>query len=295
MFPYRTFILFAATMLSACGPLHRQDSAPSHIPVDPGSVADAIPRAEPRSRYGNPVSYKQFDKTYTLLKSCKGYKMQGGASWYGTKFHGQRTSSGETYDMFRMTAAHKTLPIPCFARVTNLENGKSIVVRINDRGPFHEGRIIDLSYVAAAKLDMLKKGTARVEVSVIDPAAPIARPLQTTHAVAEPAISELAQTVLPDNTATEIPGSEATIAENPGTSAQSSRLYLQVAAYAQKINAQKAQEKLTPLLTQKIKIHSQKGGLFKLWVGPLVSVEEADKISTQLSGHGYANTHVIIY
>lgn len=289
MYSHRLIILFTVALLSACGPLHRQDSAPSRIPVDPDSVSDAVPRMEPRSRYGNPVSYKQFDKTYTLLKSCKDYKMQGDASWYGTKFHGQRTSSGETYDMFTMTAAHKTLPIPCFARVTNLENGKSIIVRINDRGPFHEGRIIDLSYVAAAKLDMLKKGTARVEVSVIDPSAPIPAP------VAEPATQQIAQTRLPHGTAADVLNNKATIEASQGTSGESSRLYLQVAAYAQKINAEKAEAELKPLLTEKIKIHAQKNGLFKLWVGPLSSVEEADKISALLSGQGYANTHVIIY
>ncbi|MDH5183435.1 MAG: septal ring lytic transglycosylase RlpA family protein [Gammaproteobacteria bacterium] len=258
--------------------------------VDPARVGDAVPRVEPRSRYGNPIRYTQFDKTYTLLKACKDYKSQGDASWYGTKFHGQRTSSGETYDMYSMTAAHKTLPIPCYARVTNLDNGKSIVVRINDRGPFHEGRIIDLSYVAAAKLDMLKKGTARVEVSVIDPNAPI----QTPAALPEPT-PHLVQTEAANTVDTNAEANQTEIPANQGTSDDSSRLYLQVAAYAQRANAEKAQAKLMPILAEEIVIQPQENGLFKLWVGPLASVEEADKISAQLSGHGYANTHVIIY
>ena len=288
MYTRRLIILLTAALLSACGPLHRQDSAPTRIPVDPDKVADAVPRVEPRSRYGNPVSYQQFDKTYTLLKSFKGYKQQGDASWYGTKFHGQRTSSGETYNMFAMSAAHKTLPIFCYARVTNLENGKSIVVRINDRGPFHEGRIIDLSYVAAAKLDMLKKGTTRVEVSTIDPSAPDPLP------IVEPEIL-LAETELSsDASALSAPANEADITPGKGTSTEVSRLYLQVAAYGQRTNAEKARAKLAPILAEQIKIRPQQNGLFKLWVGPLASVEEADKISAELSSHGYANTHVII-
>ncbi|MDH5361425.1 MAG: septal ring lytic transglycosylase RlpA family protein [Gammaproteobacteria bacterium] len=284
MYPLRLIILLTATLLSACGPLHRQDSAPSHIPINPDQVTDAVPRVEPRSRYGNPVSYQQFGKTYTLLKSCKGYRQQGDASWYGTKFHGQRTSSGETYNMFTMSAAHKTLPIPCYARVTNLENGKSIVVRINDRGPFHEGRIIDLSYVAAAKLDMLKKGTTRVEVSVIDPSAPESLP-----------IVQLADNTLSASvSAPSVQENEVDIQPEQGTSSEVSRLYLQVAAYAQRINAEKTQARLATIVAEQIKIRPKKNGLFKLWVGPLKNVEEADKISTLLSSHGYANTHVII-
>lgn len=289
MYSRRLIILISTVaVLSGCGPLHRQDSAPTHIPVDPHRVADAEPRIEPRSRYGNPVSYQQFDKTYTLLKRCKGYKAEGGASWYGTKFHGQRTSSGETYNMFAMSAAHKTLPIPCYARVTNLENGKSIIVRINDRGPFHEGRIIDLSYVAAAKLGMLKKGTTRVEVSTIDPAAP--EPVPT-----EQPVVELAKTADTSGDIAPIAAvTEANITTNNGTSDTTSRLYLQVAAYAQRVNAEKAQARLTPILAERIEIQPQEKGLFRLWVGPLANVEQADKISVELSSHGYANTHVII-
>lgn len=154
--------------LFACSSLvpEEQDSAP------PGGfqwakVKSVTPKYEPISRYGNPSSYEQSGKTYTVLASAKGYKQRGVASWYGTKFHNRRTSSGETYDMFKMTAAHKTLPLPTYAKVTNLDNGKQIIVKINDRGPFAKGRIIDLSYAAAHKLDMAQQGTARVEVEAL--------------------------------------------------------------------------------------------------------------------------------
>ena len=128
-----------------------------------------MPKVESKSKYGNPKSYVVFGKRYYVKDSAKGYVEQGIASWYGTKFHGRRTSSGETYDMYAMTAAHKTLPLPTYARVTNLENGRSVMVKVNDRGPFHQNRIIDLSYSAATRLGIVKTGTGRVEVEAIDP------------------------------------------------------------------------------------------------------------------------------
>lgn len=141
------------------------------VPADLHDIPDAQPVVQARSRYGNPPYYEVAGQRYFVLNSSAGYRERGRASWYGTKFHGRRTSSGEPYDMFAMTAAHKTLPLPTYARVTHLGNGKSVVVKVNDRGPFHQGRIIDLSYAAAAKLDMLKTGSAEVEVESIDPAA----------------------------------------------------------------------------------------------------------------------------
>ena len=131
-------------------------------------ASSVIPKWEPKSKYGNPQNYQVFNKTYHVLKSSHGYKQQGVASWYGKKFHGKRTSSGKPYDMFAMTAAHKTLPLPTYAKVTNLDNGKHIVVKITDRGPFKKGRIIDLSFVAAKKLDIIKNGTGNVEVEAIN-------------------------------------------------------------------------------------------------------------------------------
>jgi rare lipoprotein A len=135
-------------------------------------VPDAIPRAEPRSVYGNPPFYDVFGKRYYVMASSVGYVERGVASWYGPGFHKERTSVGEPYDMYGMTAAHKTLPLPAYVRVTNLQNGRSCVVRVNDRGPFVGNRIIDLSYTAAAKLDMLRDGTAMVEVRALQPLDP---------------------------------------------------------------------------------------------------------------------------
>jgi rare lipoprotein A len=145
-------------------------------PVDLLAIPDAVPRYEPRSVRGNPAFYDVFGKRYFVMPSPNGYVERGVASWYGPGFHAARTSNGERYDMYAMSAAHKTLPLPAYARVTNLTNGKSVVVRVNDRGPFKEGRIIDLSYTAATKLDMLKSGTALVEVRNLTPETAAAPP-----------------------------------------------------------------------------------------------------------------------
>jgi len=139
-------------------------------------VPDAVPRPEPRSALGNPPFYDVLGRRYFVLSTAEGYKERGIASWYGPGFHAEKTSNGEPYDMYGMTAAHKTLPLPAFVRVTNLRNGRSVVVRVNDRGPFKEGRIIDLSWTAAAKLDMLREGTAPVEVETLTQAGDLRSP-----------------------------------------------------------------------------------------------------------------------
>lgn len=161
----------AEDRLSTPAPRHEQDRGPAEheIPADIALTPDAEVRDEPLSRYGNPDSYEVFGKRYFVLDSARGYRERGGASWYGKKFHGRRTSSGEAYDMYEMTAAHRTLPLPSYVRVTHLGNGRSAIVRVNDRGPFHEDRIIDLSYAAAARLGLTEKGHARVEVEALAP------------------------------------------------------------------------------------------------------------------------------
>ena len=167
--------------LAACEHMQEQESPtePSRYSVekdfsptlrmDPANIRDAIPREDPITIAGNKNPYTILGETYHLLPSAKGYKAQGGASWYGLKFHGHKTSNGEVYSIYGMTAAHKTLPIPSYVKVTNVANNRSAVVRINDRGPFHEGRIIDLSYAAASKLGYIGEGTAQVTVEAIDP------------------------------------------------------------------------------------------------------------------------------
>ena len=162
--------LLAALLLVGCAGDERDDVRDGRpdIRLSPGDVEDAVPKREPLARYGNHSPYTVLGKTYTVLPSSDGYRERGIASWYGSKFHGRRTSSGELYDVKLATAAHRSLPLPTYAEVTNLENGRSMIVKINDRGPFHPDRIIDLSYAAAVKLGVDVSGTARVEVRAID-------------------------------------------------------------------------------------------------------------------------------
>ena len=180
--------IVTAALLAGCAtapttrPAPSAPREPTHVPVPPpvlsppkdiGAIPDAVPRAEPKSAKGNPPFYTVLGKRYFVMPSAEGYHERGVASWYGPGFHESSTSNGEAYDMYAMTAAHKTLPLPTYVQVTNLKNGRSVVVRVNDRGPFKDTRIIDLSYTAAAKLDMLREGTSFVEVRALIPGSEV--------------------------------------------------------------------------------------------------------------------------
>ena len=155
-------------VMSACT-TSKVKPIPELPPPEVTHIPDAVPGVEPLSKNGNPAFYEALGKRYFVMQSAAGYEERGVASWYGPGFHEAATSSGERYDMYGMTAAHKTLPLPTLVQVTNLSNGRSIVVRVNDRGPFKQGRIIDLSFAAATKLDMVREGTAFVEVKALVP------------------------------------------------------------------------------------------------------------------------------
>lgn len=255
----------AVLLLAGCafGP---RDGAPSG-PFDASSVPDAVPQPVERSRYGNPDSYVVLGKRYTVLDSSDGYDERGIASWYGTGFDGRRTSSGEIYDMYAMTAAHKTLPLPTYARVTNLGNGKSVVVKINDRGPFHENRIIDLSYAAATKLDMLAKGTALVEVKAISVGAPPS----------------------PDQVAESRPA--------PATLAKKPSLFVQVGAFADSANARRMKARLTLEAVKSVFIQTVSSNgrrLYRVRIGPLAGVDAVDRLTQRLNALGIKNAQVVI-
>lgn len=165
-------MMIVVAPLSACVSLKSKTDVdgPPVFPRSVKHIPDAIPKMEAKSKYGNPDTYSVFGKTYRVLENHHGFEQTGMASWYGTKFHGKRTSSGEPYDMYAMTAAHPTLPIPCYAKVTNVQNGKTAIVKINDRGPFKSDRIMDLSYAAAHKLGVYQNGTSRVNIQIINSA-----------------------------------------------------------------------------------------------------------------------------
>jgi rare lipoprotein A len=173
----RLALLASVLLMAACaGPQTRDTTAPHPHDLPDGPPPDSLdvsriihpePRPEPRSPYGNHSPYEVFGQTYHVKTTAEGYQERGIASWYGTRFHGRATSSGEPYDMYKLTAAHRTLPLPTFAEVRSVDNGRSIIVRINDRGPFHPDRIIDLSWAAAVKLGIDQAGTGKVEVRAI--------------------------------------------------------------------------------------------------------------------------------
>ncbi len=158
-------------LLSGCWSTHKKDGPPP-FPVDVSKIPDAVPKVEPFSRLGNKPSYTVFGRTYYVLPSRRNYLAVGIASWYGTKFHKRKTSNGERYDMLAMTAAHRSLPLPTYVQVRNLENGRQVIVKVNDRGPFEAHRLIDLSYAAAKKLGMINRGTALVQIKALDPSLP---------------------------------------------------------------------------------------------------------------------------
>ena len=225
---------------------HIPDGGPA-LPPDLRGIAEPIPVPEPRARYGNRSPYKVLGKTYHVMDEARGYRERGIASWYGNKFHGRPTSSFEPYDMYKFTAAHKTLPLPSFVRVTNLENGRSVVVRVNDRGPFHAGRIIDLSYVAAVKLGIHHRGTAEVEVEAID-------------------VED--QPLLARNEA----GGERRFRSAFGAPARSSRVYLQVASFSDKDNARRLRERLDDEDIGRVHLDKAEVGRRDVWrvrIGPL--------------------------
>ncbi|HVW70074.1 MAG TPA: septal ring lytic transglycosylase RlpA family protein [Steroidobacteraceae bacterium] len=235
---------------------------PPSVPTPPTNIEaipDPIPRIEPRSLHGNPPFYDVMGRRYFVLGESDGYVERGVASWYGPTFHGINTSSGEPYDMYGMTAAHKTLPLPTYARVTNLRNGRSITVRINDRGPFVSNRLIDLSYTAAAKLDMLREGTTLVEVRALTPG----KPDNLTRASESP----------------------------PPT------LYVQVGAFANQNNAQRAIRTLQAAGLDTAFIAppaNEKPLLYRVRVGPVNNVADFDQLAAKLASLGYSGVRLAL-
>jgi rare lipoprotein A len=276
----------AALLLAGCSSAperyaQKYDSAPLQQ-VDVSRIKDAVPRPEPRSRYGNPSSYVVNGKRYHTVASSAGYRERGIASWYGTKFHGHRTSSGDTYDMYQMTAAHKSLPLPTYARVTNLRNDKSVIVKINDRGPFHDNRLIDLSYAAAARLEILSEGTGLVEVEAIDP---------RQYNVEQKPQSQ--QPVAASQPKLAVAETAAAAAERNNT-----ELYLQLGAFQQRANAERLQSELAAMeFPGSVHISeglAGQGRVYRVRIGPLHTVESADRVSRILGDQGIEAGNVVI-
>ena len=288
-------------LVGGCATTPPADSTAQRRVIDPDAVPDAVPRAESRSKYGNPPTYEVFGKRYAVLPASKGFVQTGIASWYGEDFHGKRASNGETYDMFAMTAAHKELPLPTYARVTNLENGRSVVVKINDRGPFVGDRVIDLSWVAAAKLRLAAKGTGLVEVRAIDPLDPSPLPparldTGTRFAKAEPAKPAAAPAATP------VPAGAKTVAPAARTAttalaAASPKMFVQVAAFSSRDNADRLSSKVSKDLGRDVRVDAGEANgraLHRVRVGPLGSAREADLLVARLESLGLNQSRVVM-
>lgn len=282
--------LVAALLLAACSstpeaPDEELDRGPEVAP-DTSGLAEVVPRKEPRSRYGNPESYEVFGQTYYVMaETPRVFEEEGIASWYGKKFHGRRTSSGEPYDMYQLTAAHRELPIPAYVRVTNLDNDRSLVVRVNDRGPFARNRIIDLSYAAAQRLDMVDAGVAPVRIELLH--------ADDTN-VAEADASPEAGAVVRAGTAERVPDEvERDTASSNGDSATG--YFLQAGAFSERGNAERLRQQLQQARFEQIRIdNSGEGGLYRVQLGPVASIEALDQLSRDLEDHGITASRVII-
>lgn len=246
---------------------------------DLNGTPNAQPRAEPRSKYGNPDCYSVDGRTYQVMKTSKGYCKTGLASWYGLKFHGRKTSSREPYDMFAMTAASPYLPIPTYVEVTNLENGKKIVVKVNDRGPFKSDRLIDLSYAAASKLGFANKGTASVEVRAID--------------TVEFSRSNIPQEMVFANKPLELPEIQINIdaLEKSHKPKQAIVLekFLQIGAFAQRDNAKRLQREIALITDAPVLIKeglSKNRPIYRVQVGPFKDQDEANSMKEKLKAKG---------
>ncbi len=245
------------------------DGPPRAPHADLTALPDQVPKVEPLSKYGNPDSYTVRGKTYWLLPSADGYDQVGNASWYGKKFHGQRTSSGEPFNMYQLTAAHRQLPIPAYVEVTNLENNQRTVVRVNDRGPFHSNRIIDLSYAAAVKLGFQNDGTAKVRVRVVEPGPEI-----PDIVAPQPKLQGLQM-----------------VAE---AAAVADQFYLQAGAFSQAPSAEALRTRLEPLSAQPIfVVQAPTDQLFRVRIGPFSSRAAAQNQQQTLAAAEHPGTLIL--
>jgi rare lipoprotein A len=262
-----TGLILLLTGCTATPPAKRpMMDGPLNYDVDVNDIPDATPKAEPRSKYGNPANYRVNGRSYHTLTSSKNFRERGIASWYGTKFHGQYTSSREPYNMLAMTAAHRTLPLPTYVKVTNLQNGRQVIVKVNDRGPFAANRIIDLSYAAAKKLGITQRGTGLVEVAAIDPIK-----AETTSQYVAKEISQA----------------------NP----EHPILYMQIGSFAKQNNAKQLADRVRKLTTKPVRIKTINhtgNPIYQVQIGPLINVAESDSLHGKLSTEKLGNPLTLV-
>ncbi len=298
-----------------------EDQGPD-VDIDVSNIPNAVPKKEDRTIAGNVSPYTVLGKTYYIQFNAAKYSEIGLASWYGKKFHGERTSNGEIYNMFGMTAAHKTLPIPCYVRVTNLANNKNVILRVNDRGPFHEDRVIDLTYTAAKKLDFHRAGTAKVRVDVINlndfaplPVAAVKSDTsgKLTGALAGVANNNKAPEVNKTNTTAVAPIKTGVPVAQPAASKPASAapaavplktasakpaaftpVYLQVGAFASQEGAAVLQKKLRSYTQLPIVLMPVEGKkIFRVLIGPIADANEMQALKQTLTEKKLSTPYVV--
>ncbi|MDP2827728.1 MAG: septal ring lytic transglycosylase RlpA family protein [Sulfuricellaceae bacterium] len=277
------------------GGYYLDDGPGENPPENLEAIPNAEPKPEPLHRFAN-RPYTVLGQTYTPATQLGGYKKQGIASWYGRRYHGQKTAIGDTYDMYGMTAAHPTLPIPSYVRVTSLSNGKSVIVRVNDRGPFHSSRLIDLSYTAAWKLGVIGGGTNLVQVESVlsaepSPGAPVVATLAPTTIVAQPldATTSAAPLSVPPAAEQPViappPAAQAGSRAVPPTTISDGQVYLQLGAFSSRENAESFGSKVRMSLGKLVdKLQVVEGNnLFRVRLGPYANRADANQIASQIS------------
>ena len=260
--PGLLLVVILTITISACAVVVPIDTRTSNSNSD----ATDVPAKITRSKLGNPTSYVVFGKRYYVMDNAHGFVQRGIASWYGKKFHGRKTSSGEVYNMYAMTAAHKNLPLPSYVRVVNIKNGRSVVVRVNDRGPFVGDRIIDLSFAAATQLDIVGPGTAEVEISVLSSPDTQQRPVIRTIPLLEKA-------------------------------AENVPLFVQLGSFGVELNAQNLMKELhdsNEPTANVYKLTKAQGILYRVRLGPLYNIDEANSVVARLKSKGFKGSRIVV-
>lgn len=263
----------ASLLVASCASRPVTDSAPrGGAGAAPALPADPVPRPEPRASAGNGPIYRVFGKPYRVMETSYGYRERGVASWYGSKFHGRLTSSREPYDMHQLTAAHKTLPLPTYVEVRNLKNNRTVIVRVNDRGPFVDNRIIDLSYAAARRLGMVNDGTSLVEVTAISFDEP------------------------PATLATVNDGGAAPVKASGSTNSNENKVFVQVGAFGDVANAERRFDLLTANGIAGAFVHrdaDREPALYRVRIGPISDVDHYDSVVAELERLGISDSHLV--
>lgn len=285
------FLILVFLFIGGCSTYSRKDGPPSYS-VDVSKIPDATPKVEAYSKYGNYSTYRVFGRNYHVMKSSKNYVAEGTASWYGTKFHRQRTSSGEPYDMLAMTAAHKTLPLPTYVEVTNLANNRKVIVKVNDRGPFEGNRLIDLSYTAAKKLGMMGRGTAHVRVVAIDP---IEFAKTGTVACPAPLYAQNNRSYRQIPPARPITTHRQFAENNHLSTPKSQAIYLQVGAFRNPQSAERLKNRLAASMGHPVYITPTTRAtnkLYRVQIGPIDNITAADHVAKKLQSIGIKSRRI---